>query len=190
MTPTTDWAMLKQVTRYFKASAHDRGGQILYEPMSQHLTIRLGTATQVAGHVEVRDRWHDIALEVSGGEAEIYGVWKVAAEGESERMAWLMRRTGVRVNHVETCVLRVQDQVVRGWVKMKKIDGTTKIADVLLTTLLRRLPVVRIAAQLQGRTPCDSVVEGRRGGIVSDSYPQCADFSEGHVQLDPRGIWW
>ena len=128
--------------------------------------------------MEVRDRWHDIALGVSGGETENYGVRKVASEEESERMAWLMRRTGIRVNHVETCVLRVQDQVVRGWVKMKKIDGTTKVADALLkrlpltlTTLLRRLPVARIAAQLQGRTPCDSGVEGRRGGIVSDSYP-------------------
>ena len=137
-------------------------------------------------------------VAISSGEAEYYGVTKGACEGlgvvglmedlgggrmpivletDSSAAKGIATRRGVgKVKHLETRTLWVQDQVERGRLKVKKIDGPSNTADVLtkylpartLTNLLRRLPLAfehgrsTIAAQLQGRPPLDS---GGRGGV-------------------------
>ena len=128
-------------------------------------------------------------VALSSGEAEYYGMTKSACEGlgvmclmedlgglrmqivletDSSAAKGIASQKGVgKVKHLETRTLWVQDQVERGRLKIKKIDGSSNTADVLtkylsaqaLASLLRRLPVAfelgtsSIAAQLQGRPP-------------------------------------
>ena len=94
------------------------------------------------------------------------------------------------VKHLETRTLWVQDQVERGRLKFKKIDGSTNTADVLtnylsaqaLASLLRRLPVTfelgrsSIAAQLQGAHPLDSGGRGRCVGISGSETIACSEL--------------
>ena len=129
-------------------------------------------------------------VAMSSGEAEFYGLTKGACEGlgavglvedmtgsrmvvevatDSSAARGIATRRGVgKVKHLETKTLWVQDQVARGRVLIKKVDGQTNPADLLtkylpgskMADLLAKLP----AKYVSGRHELAPAVQEASGG--------------------------